>query len=77
MKRFGTNSLGLLVPNLKFASIQQDVLSFPGFRRRKPGEGKSGQQRAPDFREEDVRKGIEAGKKITAPVRRGKGEKVR
>ena len=67
--------LGLIIPNLlkvclkflNFAAIQQDVLSFlcplkGGLRR-----GKSGQHRAPDFREEDVREGIDSGEENNRP----------
>jgi len=40
------------------------------------GKGKSGQHRAPNFCEEDIREDMVAGKKITAPGNRGKDEKV-
>ena len=73
--------LGLIVPNLlkvwikflNFAAIQQDVLSFPGPRLRGSGRGKSGQQRAPDFREGDVREGIDSGEENNRPELSGSG----
>ena len=67
--------MGLLVPNLlsiyfkfrNFAAIQQDVLSLPDLRLRGSGRGKSGQRRAPDFREGDVCEGIDSGEENNRP----------
>jgi len=62
---------------LNFAVIRQDVLSLFCLRQRRLKGGKSGQQRAPDFREEDIREGMDYGEENNRPGFRGKGEKVR
>lgn len=53
-------------------AIQQDVLSLFILQQCRLEGGKSGQHRAPDFREGDVREGIDSGEENNRlPIRRG------
>jgi len=59
---------------LNFAAIRPDVLSLFGQWQHRLKGGKSGQQRAPDFREEDIREGMDYGEENNRP---GFGVRVR